>query len=185
MEVLKKYRYLLYLSVLFVLPLCIKWIFKGYIREKYYNEKTLITVPDIHSNLFVDTKGRLFFKDPSDAIEYRMDKYVPALNAGSIAGNPSATENGVVFDFENTDFEGLLYYGLIPHQESTLRYPVFFKRSEKIHKGKAEVDVLTNLSGLYDISGWQKTGLLRLGYRVANLEGKLLYDGKINLQGFS
>jgi hypothetical protein len=184
MEALKKYRYLLYLTLLFVIPLGIKWVFKSYIRERYYSEKTILKIPAIHSNLFVDTKGRLFYKDPANGTEYRAEKYVSALNAGGVAGNPTATANGVVFDFDDKDFEGTLFYGLIPHQESFLRYPVFFKQSEKISKGKTEVDILTNLSGLHDISGWQKSGLVRLGYRVATREGKLLYDGKINLQGF-
>jgi len=57
-----------------------------------------------------------------------------------------------------------------------------FKKSSKIIEGKAEIDI-SILKGKYDIAGWEKNGKAKIGYRIADSYGKIIYDGIINIKG--
>ncbi len=75
-----------------------------------------------------------------------------------------------------------MYYGLYSSLPQKYAYPVFFKKTAKIRNGKAEIN-LTSLAGKYDIAGWETTGKMKLGYRIVNNKGLILYDGRINIRG--
>ena len=54
-------------------------------------------------------------------------------------GQPSGTENGIAFNF-GPGFKGLLYFGFIPYGDSKHPMPVYFRRSELIRDGIAEIE---------------------------------------------
>ena len=66
-------------------------------------------------------------------------------------------------------------------QNTRRRYGL--KKSAEIKGGKAEVKIAGNLSGKYDMIGWEKSGNGTLGYRVVTSEGAIIYDGKVTFKG--
>jgi hypothetical protein len=97
---------------------------------------------------------------------------------------PTGTENGISFNFNDSAFNGKIYYGFIPDPGEAIHpQVVFFKRSVKIEDGIAEIDIKNNMAGKYDFVDWQNTGRIRFGYRIASDDGQILYDGKIRLGG--
>ncbi len=88
-------------------------------------------------------------------------------------------KNSIAFDFNSKRLNGKLYYGLIP-SDTKYPQPVFFKVSSKIKKGKAKINLMPLLTGKYDFINWQKTGIGKLGYRVVNEKGDIIYDGRLN-----
>ncbi len=91
----------------------------------------------------------------------------------------SAWEKGVELDFGDPAIEGTLYYGLID-ETSRYKLPVLSKRTAKIKKGKAQIN-LTKLTGKYDFTGWEKTGKIRLGYRIIDKKGRIIADNRLNV----
>jgi hypothetical protein len=98
-------------------------------------------------------------------------------------GNPAGTATGISFDFNDPGFTGILYYGLIHYNDGKHPLPVWFREFEVIRGGRAHIDILNTLSGLYDMVGWQESGRGTLGYRVTGLLGNFIYDGKVTFQG--
>jgi hypothetical protein len=140
-------------------------------------------IPDVHSGLEFSEQGELVYVDRegnrlnlySEWDGYTLDK---------LRSQPVGTENGVRFDFQQPLLEGKLYYGFIPEPgEVKHAYPIFFNRTAEIESGVAEIDIKGRMAGKYDFVDWQKTGLIRLGYRVVDGNGQLIYDGKIRLRG--
>lgn len=135
-------------------------------------------IPKSYSNLSYDSTGTLIFTTKDGEI-------LPAVtrtydyNLSSLRSLPIGTETGIEFDFHNVDLDGWLYYGLIQTDGIKHPYPIYFHRRSEIDSGKAEINIQKNLSGIFDITGWEESKLIRLGYRIANEEGELLYDGKI------
>ncbi len=135
-------------------------------------------IPAIYSGIKKDNTGKFY-------IEKNGEKYYEKISETKIKltnmlGNPSVTGNGISFYFGDDYFNGTLYYGLINYNDSKHPAPVFFKRNSKIEKGKAEVDIIKNLSGIYDMTDWEKSGKGTLGYRVVAENGKIMYDGIIS-----
>ncbi|NPA46066.1 MAG: hypothetical protein GXO24_02510 [Chlorobi bacterium] len=89
-----------------------------------------------------------------------------------------STEKGIEMDFR-TDLNGTIYYGIID-DSSRYRMPVISKRTAKIKHGKALIR-LDKLKGKYDFSNWEKTGLLRIGYRIVNQKGLIVADNRQNI----
>ena len=133
-------------------------------------------IPIVYSNIVPDSTGDLYFEG-GKLIEresfYTLD---------NIRINPAGTENGLLFDFNNKDFQGTIYYGLFAKELPKHPQTVFFSRSSKIKDGIAEIKI-SELTGRYDIAGWEDTGRSRLGYRIVNSSGRIIYDGRINING--
>ena len=90
----------------------------------------------------------------------------------------AGVDKGISLDFHN-DLNGTIYYGIIDDQ-SRYRMPVLSKRTAKIKNGKALIR-LDKLKGKYDFSNWEKTGLLRLGYRIMDNKGRIIADNRQNI----
>ena len=143
--------------------------------------QTAKDIPAVYSNInWVD--GKLVFQPEGSPDKLVYYPSAPKYYFDKIAITPEGTENGLLFDFKDTTFNGTLYYGFV-HPEDRYPQPVFFKRTSPIKKGIAEINIKENLSGKYDAVNWESTGKMRLGYRIANDRGKLIYDGKINVAG--
>jgi len=139
--------------------------------------------PLVHSHLRIDTTGLLEYVDADGSVLPQVTRTRP-YTLEQLRSTPVGTENGLRFDLGNAELNGTLYYGLI-HEPGVAKhpYPVYFKRTATIRAGVAEVAIKGNMSGKYDFVDWQRTGRLRLGYRVVNDKGHFLYDGKIMVRG--
>jgi len=139
-------------------------------------------IPASYSNISTDRSGNLL-------LEIGGEKYISPdgkadLTLKKLMGNPQATPTGIYFDFDGALDGGSLYYGLINYEDTRYPQPVFFRTPANILDGKAFVNLLT-LRGRYDMVDWEKNGKGVLGYRVANLEGEFLYEGRIGFRGKS
>lgn len=139
----------------------------------------LPAIPKIFSKMSQDEKGKLFLNYNSKKL---FIKETPALFTSDIyKDNVIGTSNGLAFDFHKPSLNGTLYYGFIPYNQK-YEITIFFRLSAKIENGKATVD-LKSMGGNSDIVDWETTGKLRLGYRIVTSDGKIIYDGKINIKG--
>ncbi len=140
-------------------------------------------IPAVHYNIFEDEEGRLFYIDENGDTMWANTR--PArYTLEKLRTMPEGYIDGLQFDFNDTTFNGLIYYGFL-HESKDVRhaYPVFFKRSTQIERGKAEIDIAGSFKGKYDLANWPETGRIYLGYRIADDDGHLLYDGKFRVVG--
>ncbi len=137
-------------------------------------------IPAVYTNLIYDSNGKLYFADKNGERVYA-EKFDSYQKLSNMLGSPSGYENGIAFDFSDERLNGKLYFGLINYKDSKHPMPVWFKRTAKIIKGKTKVD-LNKLSGIYDMTGWEKSGHGTLGYRVVNAQGEIIYDGLVNFK---
>ncbi|MCK5876263.1 MAG: metallophosphoesterase family protein [Candidatus Marithrix sp.] len=131
-----------------------------------------LTIPSIYPDI-IEQDGNLLLISGSD--EYSLMPSKPLYNLNQLIGNPIGTDTGIKFKFGRLN--GALHYGFIKNT----RYPqtVFFKKSEIIEKGTANIDILHKLAGEYDMIYWQKNGFGTIGYRFITESGNILYDGKV------
>ena len=138
------------------------------------------TVPKVYSNI-IEKNGNLYYRSKGgDLAPLKKDNTFYTIE--NISVTPTGTQNGLSFNFNNEKFYGTIYYGLYATPRNRFSYPVLFKKTAKIEKGKAEIN-LKELGGRYDIAHYEETGRLALGYRIANNKGKIIYDGTINVKG--
>lgn len=162
------------LKVLFLIIFTSTMLPAGYSQETAKSH-----IPNIHHNLNEDETGPYFL--------VRGKKYYRAYTAkdhglSNMIGNPSGTKDGLSFDFQDTLLIGKLYYGFIPFHDSKHPQPVYFRSPATILKGKTSLSIL-NLSGRYDMIGWEKNRKGTLGYRVVDERGNMIYDGIISFKG--
>jgi len=127
-------------------------------------------------------EGRKVYVERNNAKVYNVD--IPAYHTlDQMLGNPVGTQQGIAFDFQDTLLKGTLYYGLIHYNDSRHPLPVYFRSTAKIVSGKTQVEILGNLSGRYDMTGWAKSGNGTIGYRVVDEYGSMIYDGRVAFKG--
>lgn len=137
-------------------------------------------IPKVHRNIieedntFIVQLGDKRSEDTGNGYMYSITEML---------GSPSGTETGISFHFQDTTLSGKLYYGFIPEGDSKYPHPVYFRSAEDIVGGTAEINILGRLRGLYDMVNWQETGKGKIGYRVTNAKGSMLYDGVIRFKG--
>jgi len=141
-----------------------------------------LQVPKVLSNITYDENGVLNFVSPKTGAKAPLVDNKRFITADNILVNPVGTETGIKFDFNNKDFWGTMYYGMYTEQKVKYPQPVFFRKSEKIKNGVVEVN-LKALSGKFDIAGYEHRGMMKIGYRIVDKNGKIIYDGKINISG--
>ena len=139
-------------------------------------------IPSVYSNFHFED-GDLMFKPDGSHGKMTWVPSEPAYYFDKFAKIPKGTDNGLQFDFEDENFKGIIYYGFIISENVKYPQPVYFHSNAKIKKGIAEIDIKNNLSGKYDVAKWEEKGYSRLGYRITNSNGKIIYDGKINIKG--
>ena len=141
-------------------------------------------IPSVYSGILPDENGELYFISVKTGDTSWMKNKETFYTLDRIRIEPEGTAKGLFFDFKNNDFYGSLYYGLYPNDNAKYSQPVYFKQNSKIIGGKAEIDI-SELSGKYDIAGWETEGTARVGYRIADNYGKIIYDGVIDIVGVS
>lgn len=135
-------------------------------------------VPDVYSNIHYDENGKLYYQKGEERI-YALPEDND-LTLEKMIGSPRGTTQGVFFDFQDSLLRGTLYFGLIDYKGSKHPQPVYFKHSVPIITGKAHVSIKLNLTGKYDMTGWEKSGKGTLGYRIIRNDGDMLYDGVVS-----
>jgi hypothetical protein len=134
-------------------------------------------VPQTHQNLGYDNMGVYLIKNGNKIYASTAnDKF----QFTDLYGNPQGNQQGISLNFKFPELNGTLYYGFINYNDSKYPQPVYFKRYSKIDSGKAYINIRKNLSGKYDMVGWEKRGFGTLGYRIIRSDGQMLYDGKIS-----
>jgi len=137
-----------------------------------------ISVPDVYSDIKTDENGKLYYQlsgkkfFASDNMNY--------FTLKQMQSGLSADSQGIKFDFDDKNFTGKLYYGLINYNDSKYPMPVWFKKTSDISGGKSSINIKKTLSGRYDMSDWKKNGYGTLSYRVSDSEGNLIYDGIVS-----
>ena len=139
-------------------------------------------VPAVYSGIMPDENGELYFVSVKTGDTAWMEEKATFYTLDKIQIEPTGTQNGLFFDFNNKELFGTLYYGLFAKNSSKYPQPVYFRKSSKIIEGKAEIDI-SILKGKYDIAGWEKSGKAKIGYRITDNYGKIIYDGILNIKG--
>ena len=157
------------LCLLIIINICV--LAQGIVVKKAYDQ-----IPIVYSNIIPDDNGILTFNNGKV-----VDKQ-PFYTLSNIQITPEGTNNGLFFDFKNEHFTGVIFYGLYSKELPKHPQVVYSKRRAKIKEGKAAINIL-ELNGKYDIGGWEETGTSKLGYRIINAFGRIIYDGQINIEG--
>ncbi len=140
-------------------------------RQKAYEQ-----IPRVYSNIVPNENGELFIGNS------KLTQKETFYTLNNIRIDPAGTATGIQFNFNNEKFSGTIYYGLFSEELPEYPQTVFFGRSASIRDGMAEINI-AELKGKYDIANWQEKGSARLGYRITNSFGRIIYDGKINIEG--
>lgn len=138
-------------------------------------------IPKSYSNISMNEEGEMFITTP-EGKEFPLLSSTPKYTLNNLTGNPIGTEKGILLDFNMSDFEGNIFYGFINYNDAKYPLPVYFKRDKSIDEGKVEIDI-TELSGRYDMIGWETSKKGVLGYRVTDNDGEFLYDGRLFFKG--
>lgn len=137
-------------------------------------------VPSSYANLHYDEQGRLYYL--TDTARYYADTAPPDYTLAQCLGRAMGKDSLVSLDFSG--FEGSITYGLIPYGQAPHPLPVF-KSVKPLAGGKAEINMKTDFKDPYDFTGWKKSGLATIGYRLINKQGAIIFDGEISVAGDS
>jgi len=137
-------------------------------------------IPEIYSGMGYTPDGQLYATFKGDTLlsfDRKLEYHLKEMK-----GDPQGTNAGIAFDFKNPDFKGLMYYGFIHYNDSRHPLPVY-RSSARIENGLVEINIKNDMSGKYDMIGWEETGMGTLGYRILNSYGQMIYDGIISFKG--
>jgi hypothetical protein len=117
--------------------------------------------------------------------------YVIKYNGKEYVYNPSflfsidkikelPSKDGIIVDFNNKNLNGSVAYGFINYNDKYAQ-PVYFKKVAPVKAGKVLIPI-ANLSGKYDMIGWETKHYGTIGYRLIDDKGNLLYDSRIGFR---
>jgi len=138
-------------------------------------------VPLSYSNIEYDSEGRMYIEIRGEKIYENVSN--PYFSIDRFSGNPSGTDDGILFDFGDANINGIIYYGFIPYGDSKHPHPVYFHSVAPIVSGKAFIEIAETMSGRYDMINWEQKEKGTIGYRVVDSGGNFLYDGIVTFQG--
>lgn len=138
-------------------------------------------VPAVYANLEATPDGQLVYR-PDGAQPLPRVVRPQGWTIEEARGNPRGTASGIAFDFQRRGFDGTLVFGLVPYHDTRYPQPVF-RTSTPIVDGRAEVNILRTLSGVYDMVRWREAGGAVLGYRVVTATGGIVHDGRVRFAG--
>ncbi len=141
-----------------------------------------ISVPKILTNL-QEANDKIFFINPENNKKIKQTEIQPKYVINNFTDCIQGSTNGIKFDFGNKKLDGNVTWGFYPIDDTKANYPIYFKNTAKIKEGKAEIDILSDISKKHDIANFMETGKFKFGYRVINEDGVILYDGKAFFKG--
>ncbi len=138
-----------------------------------------VKIPKVYSNIKYH-KGILGVE--KDGVFNPEEKVHPLYTYSKIVQPKlEGDREGISFDFQDSNIQGKLVYGLIKIDGVKYPHPVFFKRTSKVKDGKAKIRI-NQLKGKYDFVDWENKKKLILGYRYINEKGEIIYDGELNVK---
>ncbi|PLX14206.1 MAG: hypothetical protein C0598_01830 [Marinilabiliales bacterium] len=165
-----------------LLSILILLIFGVSLNAQQQNFSNKTKIPSIYHNIKYNDKGELVFVNPETGKEVKRiieEEYVSLVNLRNLfVGTPK----GVELDLKNEKINGIVYYGFYAKDGGKFPQPVFFKKHAKLINGVAEIDI-SKLKGRYDIAKWEENAIAKLGYRIVDDKGNIIYDGKIYVTG--
>jgi len=135
-------------------------------------------IPASYSNLGYDPNGKLYVGH--EGKKYLAEEVSNPYTIEQFLGNPTGTESDVRLDFG--DFKASKAYGLIPNGKAPHPLPVY-RKTTKIDHGKVGINIKDDFKYPYDFVDWEANGYLNIGYRLADEDGMLLFDGVVALKG--
>ncbi len=148
-------------------------------KDIYRND---LKIPNVYSGIQINNSGNPYFVSMKKGDTSQMENSNPFYTLDNIRITPKANDKGLFFDFQNKEFYGTIYYGFYPDNKAKYKQPVYFKQSSRIIQGKADINIEI-LKGKFDIANFNKTGKARVGYRILNNYGEIIYDGVIEISG--
>ena len=139
-------------------------------------------IPLVYTGINYNDAGELVFTSIKNGKDAPLDEEQPFFTLDNIRVVPTGSENGLVFDFKNDSFNGTMYYGMFANEKHKYPQEVYFRKSARIKAGKVEINI-AQLSDKYDIADLEKTGKAKIGYRITNTFGKIIYNGQLNVEG--
>lgn len=136
------------------------------------------TVPSSYSGIFYDSDSNLYFE--KNGSRFYADESPSKYSYTQLFGNPKGTDEGVELDFGN--FEGTITYGLIPFGKAKHPLPVY-RFVKKLNNGKVAINIKNDFKYPYDFVDWYEKSQLQIGYRLADPQGVLVFDGIVALSG--
>jgi len=140
-----------------------------------------IIIPKVYTNLSPSPKGEIIFDN--DGLKLTSFSAPGIYSLQNFYQAAKGSESGIDFDFKLPNFNGTLFFGLIPLND--VRYPVPFysKTPVAITAGKASINIRKDLSDLNDIVAWGQNKKGLIGYRILDQSGKMIYEGRVAFRG--
>lgn len=139
-------------------------------------------IPSVYHNIKTNEAGFIVFVSPETGLESLLFETPDFVKLGDLRTTITGTKKGLKIDLKNDKINGIVYFGLYADTDVKFPQPVFFKTTSKLKKGVAKIDI-AQLAGKYDIANWEEKGVAKLGYRITDDKGQIIYDGKIYAYG--
>lgn len=155
----------------------------GLLEGKYpVNTDTIHDIPSVLSNVVVDKDNYLTLQ-LADGTILKHIKRPSGIPGNFIEQRPVGTETGIVFNFSNKNFSGVLHYNIIEpgniYTDKTFRY----SKSVDIEHGTAHVTIEDFSEKSADAGRWQKSGKRKMVYRIVDQKNNILHDSRVNISG--
>ena len=138
-------------------------------------------IPDVYKNIKYSDKGILMLSF-NDSL-YPAQDATPRFTINDNRDIVSGTANGLAFVWTDTTFKGKMYFGFIHYNDSKHPLPVYFKQALEIDNGYAHIDIKNQLRERYDMIGWETSGRGVIGYRIQDIQGNMIYEGRVAFKG--
>jgi len=135
-----------------------------------------VDIPAVFSNISSNDKGH-FFTD-KDGDKHKVYTKDAKWRLSDFEDIEKGAKDGILLTFKK-NFEGTVIFGLYPAEDMEYKNAVFFKRHIQIEDGKAFIDIVKNLSGVYDMANWQAKGKSRIRYRVLDDKNNIITNKNI------
>ncbi len=139
-------------------------------------------IPTVYHNIKINDAGTMVFVNPETGLEAPLSNAPDKFTLAELRNSFTETENGLRLEFKNEKINGTVYYGLYADDEIKYPQPVFFNTPAELLNGVADINI-SRLKEKYDIANWEEKGVAKLGYRIVDEQGKIIYDGKIYAYG--
>lgn len=135
-------------------------------------------VPAAHANLRYDSAGVLRGK-ATDGSRFTLHRKPAHFTLENIAPKVVGHKDGLRLHFSPKNLhEAKITYGLIPYGQHTFPTAVLRFEASIDAKGNALLPIREHLKEGYDHTGWQRSGVGTIGYRITTAKGTIVHEGK-------
>jgi hypothetical protein len=141
-----------------------------------------VDIPAVYQNISTNEAGFLVFTNPMTSKEAPEFETPILVSLNDVRASFTGTNTGLRLNLNNEHLNGIVYYGLFPNSDDKFPQAVYFKKSAKLEAGVATINI-SQMAGKYDIANWEENAYAKLGYRITDDKGQIIYDGKIYASG--